>query len=315
MTYLEREDSVVTIQAASSPRHAASVTRPGFDLSWLRLRLRLRRDAHGNEPARLLWSQAMAVSLNLTKMDGMPVHRWLGLRGAHLVTSGDLDGIVVNVTVPSEQLKQVAAALRRLLNDPLDPSAVSQATERVTSSWRWTSEDAEGLADVATSMILHTPWQRWPTAMQELELAASHDPSPLSELFSGAGLPLDMPLAEASSLLTCVHIGSKAAVDIAAGLASSGYAEQRSHAISNPHDSDSGKMRFEIPVTSEGTTLIRLGWRIPRRDEHDYAPLAVVGRVIGGHYHARLMREFRQARGWSYSPWAMARSSSEQGLW
>ncbi len=268
----------------------SSLVRPSAPLTWARLRLRVAGDSAADVLAR---SRVLAELLPLIPVDGTPLHRSLAVQGALLAVAADGHGVVAQVVADPERFPAVAGALGVALRTPAPDALVRHAREQAALAWRWERDDSEALADLVADLLLHTSPSAWPDVHAELVTA----------------MEVNEP-GEWSGSESVAHVGPR---DETAALAALRGPVGRSTTDSS--DAAQAPARWRLEVVSDGSALVRLGWRSPGRDDPDFAPLAVAARVVGGHHRSRLTREFRTERGWSYSPWALLRAGRGHGLW
>ena len=264
-----------------------SLTRPS-PLTWLRLRL----GVTGTGAAEVLaHARVRAELLPLTPVAGLPLHRLLATWGALLSVSADGHGVVAQVVTDPDRARDVLDALTTALATPAPADLVRHARDQAALAWRWERDDSEALADLIADLALHTPPSSWPGIHDDLVSAmAADDPGDWSGDVSVAHVG---PADESIAL-------PKPTTSVLNGQSTRESAE---------------RARWWLDVVSDGSALVRMGWQAPRRDHPDFAALAIAARVVGGHHRSRLTREFRNDRGWSYSPWALLRAGRGHGVW
>lgn len=279
----------------------ASLVRPAVPLTWLRLRLRVTGRSAGQVVAR---GHTLAELLPRVPVDGTPLHRKLGVLGALLSVEADGHGVVARAVADPDRLPVVVGALRSALRSPLTTDLVRAARQRCAVRWRWAHDDSETLADLIADLALHTPQSSWSGIYDDLVTAMAEETSQTDD---SAG----WSLSDAVGAVSVAHVGPRDESELLATVS-------RGRACSSAVDSTDlipGSARWRLDVVSDGSALVRLGWRAPRRDAPDFTALSIAARVIGGHHRSRLTREFRTKYGWSYSPWALLRAGRDHGLW
>jgi predicted Zn-dependent peptidase len=268
-----------------------ALIRPDSPLMWLRMRLRV----FGDAVERLTLGRVLAEALPAVPVSGTPLHRRLALLGAVASVEADGHGVVVRVVAEPGRLAETVKAISTALHDPLPAALVAEARDRSATAWRWERDDSEALADLLADLALHTPPSRW---------SGLHD-SLLAAMADGAH-SLSSPATVGT--FSAAYVGPVGETAVLRGFSSVAILSTRdTSAASHGH--------WDLDVVSDGSALIRLGWQAPRRDHEDFAALAVAARVVGGHHHSWLTREFRVERGWAYSPWTLLRSGPDHGLW
>ncbi|MFJ6672846.1 insulinase family protein [Actinosynnema sp. NPDC091369] len=265
-----------------------SPARPSAPLTWLRLRLRVK----GPTAARVLaGARVRAELLPVTPVAGLPLHRLLATWGALLSVSADGHGVVAHVVTDTDRAQDVVDALAAARSALAPAELVEHAREQAALAWRWERDDSEALADLLADLALHTPPSSWPDLHDDLvDAMAADDPG------------------EWSGEVTIAHVGPPGgSISLPEPVA------QDRNGQSTVESAEPARWRLD--VVSDGSALVRMAWRTPRRDHPDFAALAVAARVVGGHHRSRLTREFRNDRGWSYSPWALARAGRDHGWW
>ncbi|MFJ2087092.1 M16 family metallopeptidase [Micromonospora chokoriensis] len=270
-----------------------TLLRPGAPLTWLRVRLPVpgATAAHRQAHAHLLRAALPELPLGAT-----PLHARMAHLGALFSVSADGHGIAVYVTVTPERLAAAVDLLQAAITTPLPAELAGAAAGEVGETWQWVRADSDSLADLTADLALHSDPAVWPTLHREL-----------GEAMEGVTVPPGGLGATAVTLVAPQPPGQ--AVDQALAALTTEPGRTRT---AGPHGEP---VTLHLPVASEQSVLIRLAWRTPPRTHPDFPALAVAARILGGHYRSRLMRAFRQDRGWSYSPWAMLRSAAGQGLW
>ncbi|MER6712267.1 insulinase family protein [Streptomyces sp. NPDC000877] len=269
----------------------AVLTRPDAPLAWLRVRLRVEADAAG----RVALGRVLAEALPTAPAGGTPLHRRLALLGAVASVEADGHGVVAHVAAEPGRFAETVEAVTSALHAPLPAGLLAEARAASAAAWRWERDDSEATADLLADLALHTPPSQW-SGLHDALLAAMADRTPSLSRPASAGT------------LSAAYVGPHHGAALLHGLSSRG-------AEPAPDTSPVSRGHWDLDVVSDGSALIRLGWRAPRRDHEDFAALAVAARVVGGHHHAWLTREFRTERRWAYSPWALLRSGPGHGLW
>lgn len=273
----------------------AVLTRPGSPLAWLRLRL----GVAGNAAERAALGRVLAEALPTVPSYGTALHHRLARLGATVSAEADGHGVVVQVVAEASRIAETVDAVSSALNAPLPSALLAEARDRSAAAWWWERKDSEALADLLADLALHTPPSQWSGLLDALLTAMADGPQPVSSPAS-------------SGTLSAAYVGPQDGVAPLQGLSSR---LSSPGATSAPDNSPVAGGHWDLDVVSDGSALIRLGWRAPRRDHQDFAALAVAARVVGGHHHSWLTREFRVERGWAYSPWALLRSGPDHGLW
>lgn len=245
----------------------------------------------------------MARALPEVPVRGAPLHQRLAEVNGLIDVVADGYGVCVYLTVAPDQLPTAADLLQTAMAGPMAAEVMQSAADGVAFEWRRVQDDSQALADWISDLALHTAPSRWPLLYEELDTAMSSS-FVLDGIsaFSVAGRSGVMvgPQDESATLRPLLD----------APVSNLGAARTTSEPAAGVR-----RTRLHLNVVSDSSALIRMGWRTPPRGHPEFAPLAVAARIVGGHYGSRLMRAFRQERGWSYSPWALLRSGMSHGLW
>ncbi|MFV2084764.1 insulinase family protein [Micromonospora sp. LOL_021] len=292
--------------ALAGPRAVISLARPTADLTWLRLRI---PTPAASPVAALVRARLAAAALPGLSVGRQPLHHRLARVGAVLEVDSDPYGALVRVTSPTGEVSEVVDLLAAASTSTVPGVAGRAARDDTAASWNWERHDSEALGDLLADLCLHATPHTWPTLYDELDAAMGVEP----EHLPGPSL--------AAGGRRVVVVGPPGAAELVAPLADTTDPNGSDPDVPDPDGgagtdrSAGGRLARDLDVTGDGSVLLRAGWRIPPRTDAAFAPLAVAARLVGGHYRSRLMREFRAEQGWSYSPWALARSGRTHGLW
>jgi hypothetical protein len=242
----------------------------------------------------------LAEALPGLPVDGAPLHRRLALLGSVVSVEADGYGVVAHGVADSGRIAPTLKAVSSALHAPLPAGLLIEARDRAEASWKWERNDSEALADLLTDLALHTPPAQWSGLAGTLTAAMTDETRTWST-------------PAAAGTLSVTFAGPRGADN---GTLLNGLSSQpESTAPVGQAPAPVSRGHWNLDVVGDGSVLIRLGWHAPRRDHEDFAALAIAARVIGGHHHAWLTREFRTERGWAHAPWALLRSGPDHGLW
>lgn len=271
-----------------------TLTRPGAPLAWFRLRLPVPGESAADRQAH---AHLFRAALPELPVGGSALHARMAELGALFSVTADGHGIAAYLTVTPDRLAPAVELLRAAVTTPLPAGPAGDAAAEVAETWHWVRADSDSLADLAADLALHSDPATWPGLYDRLTAA-----------MAGVAAPPG-GLGAATATLVAPHPPDPAVERTVADLISGPQPDPA------PTGPAAGPVTLPLPVASEQSALIRLAWRTPPRTHPDFPALAVAARILGGHYRSRLMRAFRQDRGWSYSPWALLRSAAGQGLW